>query len=163
MGGTRHPLVGGCQVALGSIYDLQLALLKATHASMTLTVSSIAAFQCFALGKPTRGQAEQNSGLPGSGELKLQFHQYYARDCATLWQLTEVWSLQIVAVKISLAFGHIPLLRVSRFLYASSQRDLTNYCVGGRSWYYSCHHRLLYIVTRIIWAGPQKVFIQVMS
>lgn len=52
-----------------SIYDLLLALLKATHASMTLTVSFIAAFQCFALGKPTRGQAEQNGGLPGSGEL----------------------------------------------------------------------------------------------
>lgn len=72
MGGTRHPLVVGCQVNLGSIYDLQLALLKATHASMTLTVSFIAAFQCFTLGKPTGGQAEQNGGLLGSGELSHQ-------------------------------------------------------------------------------------------
>lgn len=72
MGGTRHPLVVGCQVTSGSFYHLQLALLKATRASMTLTVSFIAAFQCFALGKPTRGQAEQNGRLPGSGELSHQ-------------------------------------------------------------------------------------------
>lgn len=46
--------------------------MKATRASRTLTVSFIVAFQRFALGKPTRGQAEQNGGLPGSGELSHQ-------------------------------------------------------------------------------------------
>lgn len=34
-----------------------------------LTVHAVSAFQRFAVGKSTRGQAEQNGGLPGSGKL----------------------------------------------------------------------------------------------
>lgn len=45
-------------------------------------------------------------------------------------------------------------------LSTSSQQDLTNYLVDEQSRYYSCHRWALYIVTRIIWPRPQKVFIQ---
>lgn len=47
-----------------------------------------------------------------------------------------------------------------RILSASSQQDPTNYLVDEQSWYYSRHRRALYIVTRIIWPRPQKVFIR---
>lgn len=82
--------------------------------------------QCFTLGQSTRRQAKQNSGLPRGGKLfcqtiymstggTIRLFIVLPQYCTTHWQLVGAPALQIAAVKISLPFGHIPLLHVSIF------------------------------------------------